>query len=206
MSYIKYMVNKDYFETIDTEEKAYWLGFILGDGYISDGSKQRYILEITLAAKDKNHLLKFLKCLNSEFSLHKTKRGMYRVTVCSKKMNNDLKRAGIAPRKSLTAKFPKVRKDLEIHVLRGLFDADGTICIHSKRIKRYPSWSLVGTRHCLNKSKEILGITNKICHDHSIWKIKKNGLPSVKLIYEKLYKGATIWLDRKKERFEEYYG
>ena len=30
----KYNVNDSYFEKIDTEHKAYWLGFIYADGYI----------------------------------------------------------------------------------------------------------------------------------------------------------------------------
>ena len=29
----KYLINKDYFEVIDTEDKAYWLGFLMADGY-----------------------------------------------------------------------------------------------------------------------------------------------------------------------------
>lgn len=37
----KYTINENYFKNIDTEEKAYWLGFIYADGYISNvGSKK----------------------------------------------------------------------------------------------------------------------------------------------------------------------
>lgn len=32
--YRKYFHNEDFFEVIDTEEKAYWLGFMFADGYI----------------------------------------------------------------------------------------------------------------------------------------------------------------------------
>ena len=32
--YRKYFHQEDFFETIDTEEKAYWLGFMFADGYI----------------------------------------------------------------------------------------------------------------------------------------------------------------------------
>lgn len=32
--YRKYFHNENYFENIDSEEKAYWLGFIFADGYI----------------------------------------------------------------------------------------------------------------------------------------------------------------------------
>ena len=43
-----YYLNENYFEKIDTEEKAYWLGFIYADGYIT-GDK----LGISLAKCDK---------------------------------------------------------------------------------------------------------------------------------------------------------
>ena len=33
--YYKYKINHDIFEAIDSEEKAYWLGFIVADGNIS---------------------------------------------------------------------------------------------------------------------------------------------------------------------------
>ena len=56
----KYFHNENYFEKIDTEEKAYWLGFIYADGYIESkrkNSSQKF--GITLNAKDINHLEKF---------------------------------------------------------------------------------------------------------------------------------------------------
>lgn len=34
--YRKYFHNENFFENIDTEEKAYWLGFMFADGYISE--------------------------------------------------------------------------------------------------------------------------------------------------------------------------
>ena len=46
------------FETIDTEEKAYWLGFMYADGYIG---ASRYSVGINLSLKDIDHLKKFCK-------------------------------------------------------------------------------------------------------------------------------------------------
>ena len=34
--YRKYFHQEDFFENINTEEKAYWLGFMFADGYISE--------------------------------------------------------------------------------------------------------------------------------------------------------------------------
>ena len=35
----KYTANYNFFEKIDTEEKAYWLGFIAADGHVSRGDQ-----------------------------------------------------------------------------------------------------------------------------------------------------------------------
>ena len=52
---------------IDTEEKAYWLGFIYADGYIINSIKGKTsdAFGITLQEKDKGHLEKFKKSINS---------------------------------------------------------------------------------------------------------------------------------------------
>jgi len=45
-------LKEDIFNVIDTEEKAYWLGFIFADGYVSDNND----FEVSLGIKDFNHL------------------------------------------------------------------------------------------------------------------------------------------------------
>ena len=54
----KYWYNEDRFNKIETEEDAYWLGFITADGCIL---KTRNVLDICLGAIDKGHLIKFCK-------------------------------------------------------------------------------------------------------------------------------------------------
>ena len=63
-SHLVYSVNDDYFSEIDTEEKAYWLGFIYADGYVT-GSK----LGIAIANLDRMHLEKFKKCIGSDYKI-----------------------------------------------------------------------------------------------------------------------------------------
>ena len=48
------------FDQIDTQEKAYWLGFILADGYLNTN---KHMLRIKLGDKDKHHLEKFIQAL-----------------------------------------------------------------------------------------------------------------------------------------------
>ena len=54
----KYYINHNYFEIINTEEKAYWLGFIYADGYVQSNRNTKNI-GITLSNIDYNHLIKF---------------------------------------------------------------------------------------------------------------------------------------------------
>src|SRR5438105_237351 len=44
----RYKVNENYFKVIDTEEKAYWLGFITADGCIHDRTAKSHVFNITL--------------------------------------------------------------------------------------------------------------------------------------------------------------
>ena len=66
--------DQNFFEKIDTDEKAYWFGFIYADGWVirnhstdTKGNQiKKYSLNIELSSKDKSHLIKFAKtiCLN----------------------------------------------------------------------------------------------------------------------------------------------
>lgn len=53
----KYIVD-DVFEKIDTEEKAYWLGFLFADGYVGTNDNS---VGLGLAIKDIEHVKKFKK-------------------------------------------------------------------------------------------------------------------------------------------------
>ena len=59
----KYDYDETYFSTIDTPEKAYWLGFIYADGYISKKQNGNPVFGITLAEEEP--LIKLNKCLKS---------------------------------------------------------------------------------------------------------------------------------------------
>ena len=67
---MKHNLNKEYFKNIDTEEKAYWLGFIYADGYIIK-SEKNYELGIELNYKDVEHLNKFNSIFNNYYKVTK---------------------------------------------------------------------------------------------------------------------------------------
>ena len=61
----EYVFNEDFFETIDSEEKAYWLGFIYADGYITGDDR----CGIALKNIDNIHLEKFKKSIDSNHKI-----------------------------------------------------------------------------------------------------------------------------------------
>lgn len=149
----KYFVNHDIFEIIDTSEKAYWLGYIMGDGCVSDKGL------IHLASKDLEHLEKFKYFVGSN---HKIGRNEFRFT--SHKMKNDLAKHGILPRKTyLSLSLKTVPIELKQDTIRGLIDSDGWIYFTEKG-------SNIG---CCSHRKEILEEINEFICQQCNFKLSK---------------------------------
>lgn len=74
----------NYFETIDSEDKAYFLGFIVADGSINT-NKYRNALIINIHKKDVDILNKFKELIKFEGELHFTNtRPSCQITLTSK--------------------------------------------------------------------------------------------------------------------------
>ena len=141
----KHHFNENYFDIIDTEDKAYWLGFLYADGNVSygkdkNGERKGCTVELSLAEKDKDHLYKFMKCIDADnqyplekriISLSNKKYIAYRLCLNSVKLGNDLEKHGCVPNKSLILKRPNIEEGLIRHFIRGYFDGDGCITIKS---------------------------------------------------------------------------
>ena len=123
--------NESIFDNIDSEEKAYWLGFIYADGYISSRDNT---FELSLALKDKEHLDKFNVFMQHENNNIKMDSFRCRWSVVNKHLWETLNNYGCTPRKSLTLKFPDISifssKSLVRHFIRGYIDGDGSIMVN----------------------------------------------------------------------------
>lgn len=64
-------MDKRFFKTIDTEEKAYWLGFLYADGSVSKDLKA---VTLELNIKDIDHIRKFKRAINSTHKITIKKR------------------------------------------------------------------------------------------------------------------------------------
>lgn len=227
MYYIIYMhmnksrtiFDKNIFDTIDTEEKAYWLGFIYADGNISshkEGVKKRYSFELSLSNNDINHLKKFKEFIKSNKELKVSTAGnLYkylrcRICISNKHLWNVLNSYGCVPKKSLTLKFPKISiffsKDLIRHFIRGYFDGDGCISYNNKSHTEM-SISLLGTKDFLEELQRNLPLEK----ENKIYKEKNKKVYQLSFqrsrgiyILNYLYKDAKIYLDRKYKRYKEY--
>lgn len=131
----KLTYNENYFEVIDSSEKAYWLGFIYADGYVT--SQNRWGIELSI--QDYNHLEKLIIALDSNIQIKIRKRTNFikETEMCSfqinnKKMFDDLLSKGVLRNKTYILKFPDehiVDKRFYNDFIRGFYDGDGSFTI-----------------------------------------------------------------------------
>jgi hypothetical protein len=103
--------DKTVFENIDSEHKAYWLGFIAADGTINfDEISHNYEISLELKSTDDNHIKKFIKFLKTDADVQYRTRysksidcttNTAFVRIYSKKIVEDLMDKNIKPKKLL---------------------------------------------------------------------------------------------------------
>lgn len=231
MSSKKYNYNKDFFEEIDTEAKAYWLGFLYADGSITRFYRNEKIksmsVELSLQSRDVGHLHDYLNSLDSNVPIQTRKHKLgdkvhesKRVVVNCTKMCRDLIKQGCTPQKSLVLEFPTddiLHHSLKRHFIRGYFDGDG--CVHYSENKGYHKKnkelvtksfvvSIVGTPSFLESIKKELETKNikssaiKNGNNGKAFEIRIHGKDNLKKFHDYMYQDSKHRLKRKKEIFE----
>lgn len=205
-----YNINEDYFEKIDTPNKAYVLGFIYADGY---NNRTNNSLVIGLQERDAN----FLELIKNEIGTNRplkfTKRNKsVCLTISNKKISDDLVKLGVIPNKSLSVKFPNeniLPKYLYSHFIRGVFDGDG--CLHINENTRVKSFSIVGNNDfisAINKflQKELkLNLTQLIYdkkHNENVVSLRYSSTSDLYKLYNYLYNESELLMERKKAKFD----
>ena len=194
------------FDILDSEEKAYWLGFIYADGYISNNDICVYknVFELSLKVSDLNHLKKFNDFMKHEQDHVKTDNYRCRWSIMNSHLWNTLNTYGCVPNKSLKLEFPNIsiftNKDLVRHFIRGYFDGDGCLTFHKYTHVVSPAISLLGTYSFLNSIIEISNIPATFRHDKrhndktfSLEYNKENGIAFINW----LYSNCSVYLNRK---------
>ncbi len=194
-------IQKNIFHIIDTEEKAYWLGFLYADGYINKIQGQ---VEVGLQESDYQHLQKlknFLKC-NNKIS-YKEQTRSYRLNFCCKEITQDLIDKGCVPQKSLILKFPtdeQVPSDLKRHFMRGYIDGDGCLCYTDKTY----FFGFTSTKDFIEEAIKFFNW--KECKlDNSgqafTWRCANKKL--VPIYLNELYKNSIVYLNRKYQKYKK---
>lgn len=195
-----------YFERIDTEAKAYLLGFIFADGNVY---KNQFSLEIGVKDKEILFLLKDELKINSKISYRKrSNTEVMTIKVTSEKICDSLAKYGIVPNKTLnTRHLPhNIPRDYLRHFLRGVFDGDGWISI---KLDRYYCMGYVCAyasmaedfrelANSLIENKNRVKITSK-GGEHS-YVIQFQNTTQVKQLATALYKDSNYYLPRKYDR------
>lgn len=207
----KYSVNEDYFNKIELDHQAYFLGLMASDGCITDENK----LLIGLAREDEGVLKVFKSCIHYTGPLYQIAgrtskhKDQTRLQVRNKNLYEALKGHGITERKSLTLKFPELSDSMIPHFIRGYFDGDGSVKFNNGVVHV----RFVGTFEFLSKLQNIL--------------IEKCSLSKVKMyqankakntfeltyggdiqcirIYNYMYDNCSFFMQRKKEKFDKHW-
>ena len=200
--------NDDYFETIDTEDKAYFLGLLFADGNVYAA---RHRVQITLVNEDAYILQAFATAIGYTGKMYIDREKYSKLILPSKKMCADLTKLGCTPNKSLTLQFPtEVPDELMHHFIRGYFDGDGHISKDKKLKKPYYHINITSSLFFMETLKKIL-LENSIETGklHKRYKDREHSayttyLPnkSAKKFVEYIYKDATLFLTRKHNIYE----
>jgi hypothetical protein len=198
--------NENYFDTVESEKQAYFLGLIAADGTVSSAKNT---ISITLKLEDGLDLLEELKTeINStgKICTYNDKRDDYvRRTMCmmqftSMHTKKVLYELGISPNKTSNLCYPKINKELDRHFIRGFIDGDGSF--YYKR--GVLVFSLVGTQEILKSIQDILytelGVeyTKLTKHVTGVYYLRLAHKNTLKL-REWLYKDSSIAMKRKQD-------
>lgn len=197
----KYTVNENYFDEIDTENKAYWLGFLYADGYILERGKA---LITGLTLKDLDHIEKFKSDIDSTHLIKSTTTNNYQFNIYNTNFSKHLIDKGCIPRKTNKIEFPEIKNDLVNHFIRGYFDGDGSVSATDRTLQvTICCASKIFLENLIKKISDETGVRNKIYtrEDGLHLYVNASG-DDILEIGRYLYKNSNKYLDRKKKIFD----
>lgn len=203
----KYRANDTFFSNIDTEIKAYLLGFLYADGYITNDGR----IGCRLTADDDEIIKLIQKYIAVESPIRYTNyqniKRRPQVVICwkSKQMYKDLLKLGFHTDKTHINSniFSFIPENLKLAFIRGYCDGDGSI-----RFTKHPEgWyrcSVIFCNGCpkiLEDVKEFFensyNICGKIQHVKNFYRlVYEKVLDAAKISYL-LYNNANFYLTRK---------
>lgn len=212
----KYALNENYFDNIDSPNKAYILGLLYADGHneikkstvcISLQEEDKDLLEKIRIEIGSDRPLEYIDYSNKhDFGYHY--KNQYRMSIFSKHICLSLERLGMIPNKSLSLTFPDINSDLYPHFIRGFFDGDGTIN------KKCGSFGILSTKEFVTSVKNILDknldlqygiISESSCKNGVTYDLRYNRKYEASKIFNWIYHNSEIYLKRKFNTYCKMY-
>lgn len=215
----KYICDENYFNKIDTHEKAYILGFIYADGsicskeyrfQISLQEEDKYILDFMNQQFHSNRPLRFLPYSNKNIK----RKNQYRLTIQNKTFYYHLTDLGITPTKTFDATFPNIPDEYKKSFILGYFDGDGCIyvshnCAHISFVGTYEMVSEISKYiyNCIGEDCKIYEGQNRKYKDNTknTFVLQTGGNKKVKKIMDWLYDGEPVFLERKYNKYYNHF-
>ena len=200
----KYAINQYYFDNIDCEEKAYFLGFLYADGC---NHKNNTKISMFLKEEDKDILIKLNNLLQPDKPLTYRKarigNAQYGMQISNKRISDNLNVLGCTPNKTFTLNFPtntQVPNNFLIHFIRGYFDGDGwlgkkDISITSSNVFCNELSNYLLDNFNIKTRKKVKNKVTELCFSRY----------SVKPFLDLIYKNSNIHLERKYQRYLKYH-
>jgi len=201
----RYTCNHYFFDVIDSELKAYWLGFLAADGSIINGT-----IRLNLQYGDRQHIRLLLRDLGSDYPIRTRIQNGFRgscLAISSQPMLVALARFGVIPRKKRTLPWPDLPEHILRSYFRGFFDANGSWGAKntSKPMVQGPSFMLVGNKQFIQQCQKWLMERCSLREtkfkiqgrDRTSYTMTYRGNNQARRIASLLYDGATRFLARK---------
>lgn len=218
----KYKLNINYFNDIDTPNKAYILGFLYADGY---NNQINNTVVLSLKYTDKDILEKIRKEIGCEKPLFENKyiskfdnveRHMFSLILASKHISKQLEEKGMVQNKTFIIGFPFfLKEELYSHFIRGYFDGDGCVSIlkdSSKSYKESLTVSIISSKKMCEEMQKVLENNGIYFNLNSPTGKSENNKIIRSKSYENcynfmkyIYKDADLYMNRKKEIFLKYF-
>lgn len=218
--------NFNYFDVIDSEKKSYLLGYFLADGYVD---KTRVCLNSSIDDLEVLNLFRQEICPDRKiYNFEKASKLVKRkpqvtVRLTSSHMVNVLKdKYSIVQNKTKNKEFffpfQTIPDALIRHFIRGFFDGDGSISFYKYNKTIFFNFSFIfSSLDFCNQIAEIFEqrfavksviykIAGKTMDYYTLrFNYSRKRTQIVKQIYSYLYEDSTVFLERKRVKFEHYF-
>lgn len=185
-----------------TPEVLYWIGFLYADGHIEKGRPR---ISTTLSAEDKSHLEKMANFFGQGITVRKLGSGHYRVAFSSTSIYQKLVLLGFTNRKTYAIIPSQELKD-SADFWRGVIDGDGWIsrgkqtslglCGHINTIQEFLNF--IQRNGIKTRAKP-----HKVKKRNYLWTVDLHANKD-KAVADLLYKNASVYLDRKYQKYLEF--